>query len=132
MKHEGAHFSLGPGTYRVPMRLHADNRRRLVERLRAKDAAARGVVLLEGGQAQFRYDTDTEEHRLPVGYRGCDVIRRAVINRAVINRASAVSRLAPPPARRRRCGPESAGSSRSQRRAGPQSRRPGRPTWLRT
>ena len=36
MKHEGAHFSLGPGTYRVPMRLHADNRRRLAERLRAK------------------------------------------------------------------------------------------------
>jgi Xaa-Pro dipeptidase len=61
MAYAGAHFSLGPGTYRVPMRLHAENRRRLVERLRAKDAAARGVVLLEGGQTQCRYDTDTEE-----------------------------------------------------------------------
>ena len=61
MKHEGAHFSLGPGTYRVPMRLHAENRRRLAERLRAHGASARGVVLLEGGKAQFRYETDTEE-----------------------------------------------------------------------
>ena len=62
MKHEGAHFSLGPGTYRVPMRLHAENRRRLADRLRAHGAAARGVVLLQGGEALFRYDTDTEEH----------------------------------------------------------------------
>ena len=61
MKHEGAHFSLGPGTYRVPMRLHAENRRRLADRLRAHGASARGVVVLEGGRAQFRYDTDTEE-----------------------------------------------------------------------
>ena len=54
-------FSLGPGTYAVPMRMHADNRRRLAERLRAKPAAADAVVVLEGGPAQFRYDTDTEE-----------------------------------------------------------------------
>lgn len=62
MKHEGAHFSLGPGTYRVPMRLHAENRRRLAERLRTNGGSARGVVLLQGGDAPFRYDTDTEEH----------------------------------------------------------------------
>ena len=61
MSDGGAHFDLGPGTYRVPMRLHADNRRRLAERLRAKPAAADALVVLEGGQAQFRYDTDTEE-----------------------------------------------------------------------
>lgn len=62
MKQDGAHFSLGPGTYRVPMPLHAQNRRRLAERVRAKGSATGGVVLLEGGQALFRYDTDTEEH----------------------------------------------------------------------
>src|SRR5215210_4913195 len=62
MKHDGAIFSMGPGTYAVPMRLHAENRRRLAERLRANGAEAGGVVLLEGGEAQFRYDTDTEEH----------------------------------------------------------------------
>jgi Xaa-Pro dipeptidase len=61
MKHEGAHFSLGPGTYRVPMRLHADNRRRLADRLRANGAAPGGVVVLAGGRAEFRYETDTEE-----------------------------------------------------------------------
>jgi Xaa-Pro dipeptidase len=61
MKHEEAHFSLGPGTYRVPMRMHAENRRRLVERLRAHGAAPQGVVVLEGGAAEYRYDTDTEE-----------------------------------------------------------------------
>src|SRR5688572_10500658 len=61
MNHDGAHFSLGPGTYRVPMRMHAENRRRLAERLRAHGGGARGVALFEGGKAQFRYETDTEE-----------------------------------------------------------------------
>src|SRR5688500_977759 len=62
MKHEGAYFSLGPLTYKVPMRLHAENRRRLAERLRANGARPGGLVVLEGGPAQFRYDTDTEEN----------------------------------------------------------------------
>jgi Xaa-Pro dipeptidase len=61
MKHDGAHFSLGPATYRVPVRMHAENRRRLAERLRAKGGGARGLALFEGGKAQFRYETDTEE-----------------------------------------------------------------------
>jgi Xaa-Pro dipeptidase len=54
-----APVSLGPGTFAVPMSLHAKNRQRLVDRLRAK-GASRGVVLLEGGKTPYHYDTDRE------------------------------------------------------------------------
>jgi Xaa-Pro dipeptidase len=60
MSEKDAHVSLGPGTYSVPMSLHAGNRRRLVERLRAAGAGS-GVVLLQGGSIRNHYDTDREE-----------------------------------------------------------------------
>lgn len=47
----------------VPMALHAENRRRLVERLRrlpALPTPSRAVVLLQGGEQQNEYDTDRE------------------------------------------------------------------------
>ncbi|MCL4822121.1 MAG: aminopeptidase P family protein [Vicinamibacteria bacterium] len=56
-----AHFSLGPGTYAVPMSLHAENRRRLCDRLRARGVAPGAVVLLQGGEQRCEYDTDREE-----------------------------------------------------------------------
>lgn len=61
MAHAHPHFSLGPGTYAVPMSLHADNRRRLAERLRAHGVAPGAVVLLQGGLQRSEYDTDREE-----------------------------------------------------------------------
>ncbi len=60
MSQNEAHLSLGPGTYAVPLSLHAGNRRRLVERLRAAGAGS-GVVLLQGGALRNHYDTDREE-----------------------------------------------------------------------
>ncbi|KAH8091272.1 manganese ion binding protein [Aureococcus anophagefferens] len=54
----GAAYDQGLATYRVPMALHALNRARLCEALSA--AGASGVVLLEGGEQQTRYDTDHE------------------------------------------------------------------------
>jgi len=59
--HGMSHFSVGPGTYQVPMSLHAENRRRLVARLLADGASPRSVVLLEGGKTRFEYDTDREQ-----------------------------------------------------------------------
>ena len=55
-----ANFSLGPGTYPVPMTLHAENRRRLVDRLRRRGVPERAVVLLQGGLQRTKYDTDRE------------------------------------------------------------------------
>ncbi len=60
MPHQGSHFSMGPGSYRVPMSMHAEARRRLVERLRRHGAPERAVVVLQGGAAPYKYDTDRE------------------------------------------------------------------------
>lgn len=60
MPHANPHFSMGLDTFRVPMSLHADNRRRLVERLRRHPAAANAVVVLQGGEQPFEYDTDRQ------------------------------------------------------------------------
>lgn len=49
-------FHLGLNTFRVPLALHAVNRAKLT----AAMGAARGVVLLQGGEQQTRYDTDHE------------------------------------------------------------------------
>ena len=53
------YFCMGPGTYRVPMTMHADNRARLRERMVAAGHST-GVVLLAGGEQETRYDTDTD------------------------------------------------------------------------
>ena len=52
-------FSMGLDTFRVPMSLHAENRARLVAVLRAAGKVS-GVVLLQGGNQESRYDTDHE------------------------------------------------------------------------
>mmetsp|Transcript_38108 Transcript_38108/g.98782 ORF Transcript_38108/g.98782 Transcript_38108/m.98782 type:complete len:532 (-) Transcript_38108:108-1703(-) len=55
-----AFFSMGEGTHRVPMSMHAENRARLCERLRKRhEIGAAAVVFLQGGADQPVYDTDT-------------------------------------------------------------------------
>ena len=54
-------YSQGGKTYAVPAKLHADNRGRLLDRLRAhKDVPSGAVVLLEGGNDINQYCTDIE------------------------------------------------------------------------
>jgi Xaa-Pro dipeptidase len=60
MPESRAFFSMGLETWRVPMSLHADNRRRLVERLRRHSAAGRGIAVLQGGEQPYEYDTDRQ------------------------------------------------------------------------
>mmetsp|Transcript_128104 Transcript_128104/g.323417 ORF Transcript_128104/g.323417 Transcript_128104/m.323417 type:complete len:560 (-) Transcript_128104:111-1790(-) len=55
-----AFFSMGEGTHRVPMTMHADNRARLCAALRARaEISAEAVVVLQGGEEKSVYDTDT-------------------------------------------------------------------------
>ena len=53
-----AFFSAGSDSYKVPMSLHATNRTRLVERLRA--SGVKGTVFLRGAPSECRFDTDHE------------------------------------------------------------------------
>mmetsp|Transcript_43149 Transcript_43149/g.101377 ORF Transcript_43149/g.101377 Transcript_43149/m.101377 type:complete len:602 (-) Transcript_43149:7-1812(-) len=56
-----SHFWMGGDALQVPMSMHASNRERLVENLRARAEVPEGaVILLQGGNAQSVYDTDTE------------------------------------------------------------------------
>ena len=62
------YYSQGLTTYAVPMSLHATKRSRLLSSMTLstiirpgrRAAAAVGLILLEGGRQQTRYDTDTE------------------------------------------------------------------------
>lgn len=55
------HFSMGEGTYQVPMELFDLNRKRLSEKLRAQsDVPKKSLVVLQGGQGLSRYCTDVE------------------------------------------------------------------------
>lgn len=49
-------------THRVPMALHRENRMRLVDRFAKSDEGIPegSVVLLKGGRAKFRHETDHE------------------------------------------------------------------------
>ena len=53
---------MGPQCLRIPMELFSTNRRRLCERLRARDdvPSAGAVVLLQGGEQKQQYCTDTD------------------------------------------------------------------------
>lgn len=51
---------MGPGTFQVPMSMHADARRRLVERLRRRGVSDGAVLVLQGGAQPRKYDTDRE------------------------------------------------------------------------
>ena len=55
-------FERGPNTLQVPMELHALNRRRLVDKLKAVDSLQNktSFVLLVGGESATRYDSDHE------------------------------------------------------------------------
>jgi len=55
-----ATYSLGFHTHSVPMALHDENRKRLIQRLKDKKVGEKALVLLEGGKsADFqRYSTD--------------------------------------------------------------------------
>ena len=55
-----AQFSMGPDTFSVPMTLHRDARRGLVERLRRHGVSEGAVVLLQGGDQPQEYDTDRQ------------------------------------------------------------------------
>jgi Xaa-Pro dipeptidase len=54
-----SYFSMGQDTYRVPMPMHADSRKRLIERLQ-KRGVSDAIVLLQGGSTHMKYDTDRE------------------------------------------------------------------------
>lgn len=55
-------FERGEHTLRISSELHSLNRQRLVEKLRAKDSLAgkTAIVVLQGGEATTRHDTDHE------------------------------------------------------------------------
>lgn len=57
-----SHFHRGIHTLKVPLELHALNRRRLVEKLRTHEAlnGKRAVVLLQGGEFATRFCSDHE------------------------------------------------------------------------
>jgi len=54
-------FSMGEGTLRVPMSMHAANRKGLCDKLRDRpgDIAEGAVIVLQGGEELPVYDTDT-------------------------------------------------------------------------
>lgn len=56
---DGPHFSMGLETLKVPMTMHAGNRSRVVDRMRAAGHSS-GVVLMQGGDEKCQYDTDRE------------------------------------------------------------------------
>jgi Xaa-Pro dipeptidase len=56
---EESFFSMGLDTQRVPMRMHSENRARLVKAMHAA-GHTRGVILMQGGSTKCQYDTDTE------------------------------------------------------------------------
>eukprot|EP01114_Cavostelium_apophysatum_P012399 TRINITY_DN2763_c0_g1_i2.p1 TRINITY_DN2763_c0_g1~~TRINITY_DN2763_c0_g1_i2.p1 ORF type:complete len:285 (+),score=49.03 TRINITY_DN2763_c0_g1_i2:559-1413(+) len=57
---EMSFFSLGKDTFKVPMKMHSDNRQRVVQRMIAAGAAKEGVIVVQGGAAGYRDATDHE------------------------------------------------------------------------
>jgi len=53
-------YNLGFHTYSVPVELHDQNRRRLMQRLKDSKVSEKAVILLEGGKSSDfqRYSTD--------------------------------------------------------------------------
>lgn len=49
---------MGSETHQVPVDLFEQNRKRLADRLRAKEGLGNAVVLLQGGSEISFYDTD--------------------------------------------------------------------------
>lgn len=52
-------LSMGPGTHVIPVDLFEQNRKRLADRLRAREGLGNAIVLLQGGSEIPFYDTDT-------------------------------------------------------------------------
>ena len=51
---------MGEHALSVPVKLHAINRGRLCEALKKKDAPKGALVVLQGGESQTRYSSDTD------------------------------------------------------------------------
>lgn len=51
-------LSMGPGTHEIPVDLFEQNRKRLADRLRAKEGLGNAIILLQGGSEIPFYDTD--------------------------------------------------------------------------
>jgi Xaa-Pro dipeptidase len=60
MARKEAQFSMGPGTFTVPMSMHQEARRRLADRLRRHGVPEGAVVVLQGGEQPQEYDTDRQ------------------------------------------------------------------------
>lgn len=60
MEDQFGHFNLGPHTHDVPMSLHKENREKVVSLLEGTTSFDKAVVLLQGGKAKTRADTDHE------------------------------------------------------------------------
>lgn len=50
---------MGAGTHEIPVELFEQNRKRLADRLRAREGLGNAIVLLQGGSDIPFYDTDT-------------------------------------------------------------------------
>ena len=54
-------YQLGSNSLAVPVSLHANNRRRICERLTNNEAVPKGaIILLQGGEQRQRYCTDVD------------------------------------------------------------------------
>jgi len=53
-------FWMGKETYKVPMKMHKDNRHRLLSKFVGKETSPNTVILLQGGTSEFRNDSDHE------------------------------------------------------------------------
>mmetsp|Transcript_11876 Transcript_11876/g.18246 ORF Transcript_11876/g.18246 Transcript_11876/m.18246 type:complete len:581 (+) Transcript_11876:77-1819(+) len=56
----GPIYSQGLNTFKVPMAMFEVNRAKVVQSMLEQDPSAKGLILLEGGKQQTRYDTDHE------------------------------------------------------------------------
>eukprot|EP01120_Amphizonella_sp_Union-15-10_P016058 TRINITY_DN8360_c0_g1_i2.p1 TRINITY_DN8360_c0_g1~~TRINITY_DN8360_c0_g1_i2.p1 ORF type:complete len:533 (+),score=101.03 TRINITY_DN8360_c0_g1_i2:133-1599(+) len=57
---EEAFFWLGKNTYKVPFKMHRENRLQLLSKLKDPKFSEGTVFLLEGGKSKMRYDSDHE------------------------------------------------------------------------
>jgi len=61
MENQFGFFSLGDHTHKVPMDMHRDARQKLLAGLKDVSADRNAFVVVQGGNEQYRHDTDHEE-----------------------------------------------------------------------
>ncbi|KAL5252365.1 hypothetical protein ACHWQZ_G015214 [Mnemiopsis leidyi] len=54
------YYQMGPGTLKIPNTLFKDNRKRMCDRLVAKNISRGAVMFFEGGRQEQQYDTDRD------------------------------------------------------------------------